>query len=81
MTKKKKDTGQHFKKRRLGHWVDDRRGVGGRVEKMKDLRNTDWEFQSCHGDVRYSTGNIVNNTEITRYGARWVLEISGGTTS
>ena len=58
--------------------MDDRRGVGGRVEKMKDLRNTDWEFQSCHGDVRYSTGNIVNNTEITRYGARWVLEISGG---
>ena len=28
-------------------------------------------------DVKYSTGNIVNNIVITMYGNIWILEISG----
>ena len=30
------------------------------------------------GGVRYSTGNIVNHIVVTMYGAKWVLELSGG---
>ena len=50
----------------LGYWV-------------KGLRSTNWQLQSSHGDVNYSVGNIVNNIVVTMYGARWILEISGGT--
>lgn len=42
-------------------------------EKGEGLRSTDWKLQNSHGDVKYTTGNIVNN--IIMYGARWILEI------
>ena len=44
---------------------------------MKRLRSTNWQLQNSPGDVKYSIENIVNNNVITRYGARWVLKISG----
>ena len=31
------------------------------------------------GDIKYRAVYIVNNTVTTIYGAKWVLEISGGT--
>ena len=34
-------------------------------------------YKNSHGDVKYSIGNIVNNTVITMDGARWVLDSSG----
>ena len=43
---------------------------GGRVKKVKGLRNTDCESQNSHRDVKCSTGNMVNNIIITTYGAR-----------
>ena len=46
---------------------------------MKGLRSTNWQSQSFCEDVKYSIGNIVNNIVTTMYGARWVVEISGGT--
>ena len=48
------------------------------MEKVKGLRNTNWQLQNSHEDVKYSIGNIVNNVVITMYGARWELEIPGG---
>ena len=35
------------------------------------------EFLISSWDVKYSIENVINNTVITMYGARWVLEISG----
>ena len=29
-----------------------------------------------HGDVKYSIRNMVNNTVITLYGNRWLLDLS-----
>ena len=46
-------------------------------EKVKELRSTNWELQNSHGGVRYGTGNIVNNIEITLYGLEWVLGLLG----
>ena len=40
---------------------------------------SDWQLQNSHGDVKYSTGNIVNGVVIAVSGARWVLEIPAGT--
>ena len=34
-------------------------------------------LQDGHGDVKYSTGNTVNNIKITMDGARWALDLSG----
>ena len=47
---------------------------------MKGLRSTDWQLSSSHGGVKHSIGNIVNGILVTMYGARWLLEISRGTT-
>lgn len=33
------------------------------------------QSQNCHGDVKYSTGHIVNNTVISTYGTRCILII------
>ena len=52
--------------------------MGRWVEKGKGLRSINWELQNSHRDVKYSTGNVVNNIVITMSGARWILEISGG---
>ena len=38
------------------------RGLGDSVKKAKGLRSTNWQLQNSHGDVKYSTGNIVNDT-------------------
>ena len=43
--------------------------MGERDEETKKLHNS-------HEDVKYIIGNVDNNTGITMYGARWVLELS-----
>ena len=40
-------------------------GLEGWVKKVKGLRGTDGWLQNSHGDVKYSMGNIVDNTVIT----------------
>ena len=44
---------------------------------MKDLRSTDEQLQGSREDVKHGTGNTVNNTVITMFGERWVLDLSG----
>lgn len=46
-------------------------------KKMKDLRSTNWLLQNHHSDVKYGTGNVVNNSVITVNGVRWELELLG----
>ena len=41
-------------------------------EKMKELRSTNWLLLSSQGDVKYTIGNIVNNSPINMYVVRWV---------
>ena len=53
------------------------RGLGGWVKNVKGLRSTNWQSQNSHADVKSSRGNVVNGIVITKYGARWVLEVSG----
>ena len=55
------------------------RWLGDWVIRGKELRTTNWKLQNSHRKVKYSTGNIGNNTVITMYDATWVLEISGRT--
>lgn len=43
-------------------------------EKVKRLRSTN---KNCHGDVKYSIGNTVNNIVISMYGVRRVLDPLG----
>ena len=47
--------------------------LGDWLKEVKGLRSTNWQLQNSHRDVDYSTGSIVNSTEITVYGAGWVL--------
>lgn len=54
------------------------KGVEGRMKKVKGLRGTNWQLHSSNGDVKYCTGNIVNNTILTMYGAIWVQDLFGG---
>ena len=37
------------------------------------------EDRLSEDEQKYSIGNTVNSIVITLYGARWILEISGGT--
>ena len=57
--------------------VDRGQGVGTGWKRWRD-----WEVQTggyrIVMDVKSSTGNVVNNSVITMYCARWVLELSGG---
>ena len=53
--------------------------MGDRVKKVEGWRSTDWYLQNSHGDAKHSMGYIVNNAVKTVHGARWVLQISGGT--
>lgn len=56
-----------------------RGGFGGRVKKVKGLRGTNWRLQNCHGDVKHSTGNIVDNSLITEWcqmGVRFIRMIA-----
>ena len=55
-----------------------REELGEQVKKKKGITSTNWLWQnSHHGDVKYSTGNMVNNTLITMYGVRRVQDLSG----
>ena len=49
------------------------------MKKVKGLRSTDWPLQNSHGNVKYSIGNIINNSVITMSSARLLLDISRGT--
>ena len=44
------------------------------IEKVKRLRNTDWQLQNSHGDIKYSIGNIAKDVVITKYGTSWYLK-------
>ena len=46
-------------------------------KSLKGLESTNWQLQNGHRDVKYSTGNIVDNIVITVYGARWLLNLRG----
>ena len=50
-------------------------GVGGLGVKGEGLNSTNGQLRSSHRDVKYSTGNTVNNIVITVHGARWVLNL------
>ena len=52
------------------------RELGGWVKKVKGLRCINWLLKNSHGDVKYSTGNIVNDIVITMYNVRWVGDLS-----
>ena len=49
------------------------RGINKLFEGIKKFKLV----QDSSRDVKYSIKNIVNNTAITMYDARWVPEISG----
>lgn len=40
--------------------------------KKGGIRITNWQLQNSHRDVKYGTGDTVDNVVITTYGARWV---------
>ena len=63
---KQKQTHRYRKKLMVTRWE-----VGGWVKKMIGLGCTNWQLQNSHGDVKYSIGNIVDNTVIITYGVRW----------
>ena len=42
--------------------MPDERGLRAWVKKLKGLRSTSYLLLNSHGDVKYSIGNIVNNT-------------------
>ena len=48
------------------------------MKEVKRLRSTRWQLQNSHRDVKYDIENITNNFVKTMYGAKWVVEISGG---
>lgn len=54
-------------------------GPGDWEEKLKGLRSTGRWLQDRRGDAEWSRGNVVDHTVITVCGARWELEIPGGT--
>lgn len=51
--------------------------IGLQVKIMCSLRCTKRQYKNSQGDARYSIGNIVNNTVITTYGVKWVLDFLG----
>ena len=53
--------------------------LGGWVKKWKVLRSTNYHLKNYHRDVKYSIGNTVNNTAISMFGTRCVVEIPEGT--
>lgn len=58
----------------VGRWEG---GWGWQNKKVKGLRSTRWQLQQNQGDVKYGTGNRVDNISLTMYGARWVLDSWG----
>lgn len=59
-------------------WLPRGRRVGAWVKKVKRSRSTDWKLDNSHRDVKHGGGNTVSNMVMTTYGARSVLELSGG---
>lgn len=53
-------------------------GVWELVEKGKGTKKYKSVVTIQSQNVKYSTGNLVSNIVISIYGARWVLELSGG---
>ena len=54
--------------------LPDGRRVGGWVKKVTGLRSINWLLQNSHRDIKYSIGNIINNTVIIIC-YRWVLDL------
>ena len=48
----------------------------GLGEKVKGLRNINWQLWISHRDVKFSTGNAVDDVIITMSGVRWELDLS-----
>ena len=46
----------------------------GWAEEPKGLRNTNWQLQNSHRDIKHGTGNIVSNIIIKMYDAKWGLD-------
>ena len=59
-------------------WLAKQRGLQDWVRRVERFRNTNRYLHNSHGDIKHSRGNRVSNIVITVYGARWVLEILGG---
>ena len=70
--------GTDLQLQRMGWWSPEGRGLGNGMKKEKGWRSTDGQWQNSHGDVKCGIGNIVNNTVIATYGAKWVLDLLGG---
>ena len=51
---------------------------GGWVRKVKGLRSTNWQLQNSHGDKKYTLRHTVSNIVVTKYGARCLTDLSGG---
>ena len=49
-------------------------GLGGWVKKLKELRSTNCLLRNNHWEVKYSIGNVVNNSLITMYGVSCVKD-------
>ena len=52
-------------------------GGGEMGEKVKGLRSTNWLLQNSYGYVKYSIGNIIDNSIVTIHGVRWVQDLLG----
>lgn len=44
---------------------------------LKGLTSINWQLQNRHGDIKYSIGNIVNNSLIAMYGVLWIRDLTG----
>ena len=54
-----------------------REGLRVWVKNMEGLRSTIGSDKTVNGDVKQSSGIIVNNIVVTLCGARWALEVTG----
>ena len=53
------------------------KGVRELDEKGEGIKTYKLVVTNSHGDMKYSTRNIVSDIVITVYSARWILEILG----
>lgn len=59
---------------RTGWWLLVGRVLGEWVTEVKGLTSRDWQLQNSHVDVKYGTGNRVNDVAMSMCGARWHWE-------
>ena len=52
-------------------------GLGEMGEKCEGIKKYKLVFTNSYGDVKYSKGNIVNDSLITMHGVRWVPGLLG----